>query len=765
MNRTGDAAVGLDALREVHVLVRRLLEEFDRVSSAAGTTYFLAYGTALGAVRDGDLIGWDVDADLWLPHTELDRLLTAAVPLLGDDYELLTAETHDDYEYLFPRLVFRGVHHVYLRVDIFPLDPAPRRRLGRLAYLVAMRALAKTLFVQRAQVELRRHYSPRKRLLLQALRALARPVPSKVVIALFRQLQALGSARSRTLVNSLWLLRQARVLRGGLVRRQRAGGPGGSAAPRAVGPQPAPDPALRRLPDTTAAGDLPPGAQAGHRPRGAAAPRARDDRAAPDPRARAMTTLVPRAPVTRQAPRTHRTTTPTPRWLTAGGFVVIGAAMILAAQLLQGSSRVAPGGLLAGGVALVVAAPWARGSLDALVVLNPFAFYALAPAVGLLTVSSSDVFLPVAAASLLVGLLYAPRRNGTSTDTRTGQWLLLLSAVVLLGSVCVWTVASPDFLLAQAVSDIVKLGIGVGYFVVVLNLCLRQGAAAVQHALVMWTWVATALSIGSLVGITGAVQVVPSDGYRSLGFFEDPNLYAGYLLVSLAVVFYVTATELSPGLWLVQAFAIVGGVVTTGSRAGLGSLVVLVILAVVVVRSARLRAALVATAALVTAAGLWLLSLASSGVAVLGIDRLSTASQDVPDDPRLSLWSLAIDKWLDHPVLGIGPGQFQRYSGESYRTLDSGLGYVTHNTFLFFLVGNGVLGLMLFLAFLAWMVRTLFRSPVTSNARYALFTGVAVLLVEMLTLNLQNLRYVWIYFALVVGLAITSTRAEQESRK
>lgn len=47
----------LDALRNLLVNTTKLLE-------GAGITYWLDYGTLLAAVRDGELIPWDHDADI-----------------------------------------------------------------------------------------------------------------------------------------------------------------------------------------------------------------------------------------------------------------------------------------------------------------------------------------------------------------------------------------------------------------------------------------------------------------------------------------------------------------------------------------------------------------------------------------------------------------------------------------------------------------------------------------------------------------------------
>lgn len=197
-----DQSVDLEGVAAIHELVRRLLVELVRVAGAADVPVFLAYGTAIGAVRDGDLIPWDVDADVWLPHEHHQRFLHEAVPLLGPEFELLTAETHGDYEYLFPRLVLRSVHHVFVRVDVFPLDPAPQSRRAAAAYVSVMHFLTKVFFVKRARTDVRAHYSAAKRLLTKTLRLLVSPLPDRVLLRLFRRLQARGGPGSELVANS-----------------------------------------------------------------------------------------------------------------------------------------------------------------------------------------------------------------------------------------------------------------------------------------------------------------------------------------------------------------------------------------------------------------------------------------------------------------------------------------------------------------------------------------------------------------------------------
>lgn len=53
----------------------RILYEFDRVCRENNLTYYLAYGTLLGAVRHGGFIPWDDDVDVWMPRKDMQFII------------------------------------------------------------------------------------------------------------------------------------------------------------------------------------------------------------------------------------------------------------------------------------------------------------------------------------------------------------------------------------------------------------------------------------------------------------------------------------------------------------------------------------------------------------------------------------------------------------------------------------------------------------------------------------------------------------------
>jgi hypothetical protein len=267
-------------------------------------------------------------------------------------------------------------------------------------------------------------------------------------------------------------------------------------------------------------------------------------------------------------------------------------------------------------------------------------------------------------------------------------------------------------------------------------------------------------SFGSTYG--GLATVLPEgDTMRSAGPL-NPNPFGQVLVTAAVLAFYLARTQRGAGRALagVIALACVVAVGFTQSRA---ALIALVIVAMIVgyLAGVRLRVLVVAVVGVI-----------AIGSAVLPhslmtrIDDLYgavSANAGTPQDTSLrgrkSENLAAIRMWADHPLIGVGPDNFElnylRYSeriGTDPRPEQRG----AHNLYLESLAETGVVGAAAFFSVLWLSLRGAWRARRRLAGRDALLAeGVFValwgFLICALTLHSAYARYEWIFLGL--GLA------------
>lgn len=261
---------------------------------------------------------------------------------------------------------------------------------------------------------------------------------------------------------------------------------------------------------------------------------------------------------------------------------------------------------------------------------------------------------------------------------------------------------------------------------------------------------------------TGAPQAKFLFGHaiaRVGGVLEGPNQLAGYLGVMLAVPLAFAVYRRSTVLERVAlAF---GGValLLTFSRGGwLGAVAVLVVL--LAVRAARERA----FAAMCACAAAWVLLLAGTLAVALvwyahgGHAVVQAVQYNGGLGSRNQLWPAAITLWLQHPLLGVGPGNFELLVG----ALLPGVRTHANGQFLQALAEGGVLGFALLLALVAATLHVLARGRTTlAVAIYAMAIGFWVH--ELVDTLLLYPKVGLAYWALV-GIAIAAATLPAEPK-
>ena len=108
--------------------LKQLSDRFEELN----LTYYLAYGTLLGAARHQGFIPWDDDIDIWMPRKDYNWLIRNSIEVDIDQWELLSYEGTSGYtlpwakfcnkrSVVWPSRVNSGLLYG-CSIDIFPLD-------------------------------------------------------------------------------------------------------------------------------------------------------------------------------------------------------------------------------------------------------------------------------------------------------------------------------------------------------------------------------------------------------------------------------------------------------------------------------------------------------------------------------------------------------------------------------------------------------------------------------------------------------------------
>lgn len=120
-------------LEKTHKVLKEILDYAVDVCDKNGFTYFLAYGTALGARRHKGFIPWDDDIDISLPRDDFEAFVEYMKTHEDENYHLQYYYNENNYFLMFPKVrksntLFREeiVDGLYkdngFFIDVFPME-------------------------------------------------------------------------------------------------------------------------------------------------------------------------------------------------------------------------------------------------------------------------------------------------------------------------------------------------------------------------------------------------------------------------------------------------------------------------------------------------------------------------------------------------------------------------------------------------------------------------------------------------------------------
>lgn len=296
----------------------------------------------------------------------------------------------------------------------------------------------------------------------------------------------------------------------------------------------------------------------------------------------------------------------------------------------------------------------------------------------------------------------------------------------------------------------------------------------------------------------GGFALVPVEFLRGIetsarlsGPFGDPNYYAQILLPLIPLGLIALGGEGRRHRRLVAGatLLILGGIVLTYSRGGALALVLMFCIAVVARRVRAPQVLLIVLAAAIAIAVVpdYRERITTIGSSFKGATQQEGSSQAADQAVRGRTGEMAAAGlvFLDHPLLGVGPGVFpfyyqeyiDRLGLEAHKSIRTGAERgeearrEAHNMFLGIAADLGLAGLAVFLAIIATAFAGLARArrrcaeedPRLATIATALLIALAGYVIGGLFLSLAFERYFWLLIALC-GVVVQLSRETQEPR-
>ena len=379
------------------------------------------------------------------------------------------------------------------------------------------------------------------------------------------------------------------------------------------------------------------------------------------------------------------------------------------------------------------------------------------PFMSIVTVAGTDINLSVADALLPLVALVSLRPHSfwgkPETSLLYGYAFITLTALFLS---LWWASLTSPVALSAGLLTIFKLVVALIYLILLARLMTASLARGDDLFVKVWVGVSAAVAAAALMSSVLGVSVLSRQtAFRNSGSFDDPNLFAIYLIISAGVSLWLFERH-GRGLPLLAMLINLAAIPTTGSRGGAVALVAAVLVAFVWM-SWKNKARFLAVAGVVVVVA-WGRGLVADLLLNPNVQRI-VSNEGGLDSARRDLWAFGLDLWSENLVLGVGPGQFQVLSSG---LIDASRGNVVHNTYLSVGVELGLVGFFCFFSLWAWLG----VSAVTHSRGQGagLLLAVAGLALGMVTLNLENARFAWALAAFIWA-ATLGTRLNMDTGK
>ena len=435
--------------------------------------------------------------------------------------------------------------------------------------------------------------------------------------------------------------------------------------------------------------------------------------------------------------------------------------LVALASLLGIAAVVSPEVALAGAAAsafIVVAFLSLTAGLALFVVLT---FFELA--IGGANITAVKLVGAVLAASWLVRVV---------RERRTTPLLLTSHPFIAFAALLFVALAAASMLWAVDIDAARASALSLAQGVLLLFIAFSTIRDERDFRLILWAFVGGALVTAGLGVLEPSGRVVHGDVERLSGGVGDPNELAAILVPALAFAASSLAAvrgAASRLLLLVAVVASTAALFLTHSRGGLVGLATAFVATVLL--AGRLRRRALASMAIIAAFAVSYYIFIAPPQA---LERVTDLRSD-RGSGRQDLWPVAVDAFRDHPIVGVGIGNFrtvkQTYAAKTTgiqtgpQTFDTET--VVHNTYLDLLAEVGIVGFAAFAAVVVGAVAIAIRAiralgRTSARGTEALARGFLVGLIGMLAaftfLSAQYEKQLWLLLGLALAVKTLATR-------
>lgn len=169
------------SIEELQLLESEMLKEVSGICRKHDITYFVGYGTCIGAVRHSGPIPWDADADIVVPYQQLDKFIAVIRDNLPEKYFLDFHDINPYYTATFPRVGLKGYSTVTLHIDIFIVCGLPKKEKARSAFIKKTYKLRQMHYYKIASEKYRGRLEKKHKLRLLFFKILLLPLSIKKI--------------------------------------------------------------------------------------------------------------------------------------------------------------------------------------------------------------------------------------------------------------------------------------------------------------------------------------------------------------------------------------------------------------------------------------------------------------------------------------------------------------------------------------------------------------------------------------------------------